>query len=80
MIDISSLLTHENGIGFELNLKNNKKLAILSIYTVCCKSLEIGYFIYLKLFICCILRKIECKRKKIKALIFRIFFSLQFDI
>ena len=33
MIDLTYKLVHENGVGFQLDLKNNKKISIFSLYS-----------------------------------------------
>ncbi|RNA21918.1 AP-like endonuclease reverse transcriptase, partial [Brachionus plicatilis] len=47
-IDLSNILTHENGIGCELDLKNNKKLAIFSIYCSPCTRINPEIFDHIK--------------------------------
>lgn len=47
VIDITKHLIHENGIGFELELKNNNKLAIFSFYISPCTRLNLELFEHL---------------------------------
>ncbi|RNA11529.1 AP-like endonuclease reverse transcriptase, partial [Brachionus plicatilis] len=47
-IDLSNILTHENGIGYELDLKNNKKLAIFSIFCSPCTRINPEIFDHIK--------------------------------